>query len=179
MPVNLRVIAATNVDLQTAVRERRFREDLYYRLNVVRFILPPLRERIEDVPQLAQSFLEKFNRRMGMQARIDDGVIESLMQYKFPGNVRELENIMEQAVALSGGGLIRPSDVTPQNSLAEMSSPQGRTLAAVVDESERVAIEDALRENDGNRERAAELLGISPTTLWRKMSRLGITYETR
>ncbi len=175
----MRVIAATNVDLQIAVRERRFREDLYYRLNVVRFILPPLRERIEDVPQLAQAFLEKFNRRMGMQARIDDGVIESLMQYKFPGNVRELENIMEQAVALSGGGLIRPPDVAPQNSLLETSSPQGRTLAAIVDESERAAIEDALRENDGNRERAAELLGISPTTLWRKMSRLGITYETR
>jgi len=179
VPVNLRVIAATNVDLQQAVRERRFREDLYYRLNVVRFILPPLRERIEDVPLLCGAFLDKFNRRMGMQARIDDGVVESLMQYKFPGNVRELENIMEQAVALSGGGLIRPSDVVPQNGLGEASVPQGRTLASIVDESERAAIEDALRENDGNRERVAELLGISPTTLWRKMSRLGITYETR
>jgi two-component system response regulator HydG len=175
---NIRVIAATNVDLQDAVAERRFREDLYYRLNVARFILPPLRERREDVPLLCHFFLDKYNRKMGTKAKIGDGVMESLINYNYPGNVREIENMVEQAVALSGGGTITLDDILPQ-APTKRASATGRTLATIVDDAEREAVEAALRAHDGNRERAAEALDISPTTLWRKMSRLGITFDAR
>jgi two-component system response regulator HydG len=176
--VNIRVIAATNVDLPRAVEERRFRQDLYYRLNVARFHLPPLRERREDVPILVEFFLDKFNRKMNARARLADGVMERVMNYDFPGNVRELENMVEQAVALCSGGMITVDDILPE-APSRRSKTSGRTLADIVDEAEREAVEAALREHDGNRERAAESLDISPTTLWRKMTRLGITFESR
>jgi two-component system response regulator HydG len=175
--VDVRIIAATNQELLTAVAEKRFRQDLYYRLNVARFTLPPLRSRREDVPVLWEFFLEKYNRKMSCRARAADGVIEALMQYDFPGNIRELENMVEQAVALSGGGVISVDDVLP--AAVQPKRPTeggGRALADVVDSAERQAIEAALRECDGSRERAAEVLGISATTLWRKMTRLMITY---
>ena len=163
----------------TAVNEKRFRQDLYYRLNVARFVLPPLRERREDVALLFGHFLEKYNRKMQLKARAGEGVIEALTAYDFPGNVRELENIVEQAVALSGGGLISVDDVLPSSGPLQVhTGTMGKSLADVVDSAERQAIETALRENDGSRDRAAEILGISVTTLWRKMTRLGISYPT-
>ncbi|KYF96849.1 sigma-54 dependent transcriptional regulator [Sorangium sp. So ce296] len=175
--VDVRIIAATNQELLTAVAEKRFRQDLYYRLNVARFVLPPLRSRREDIPILWEFFLEKYNRKMTCRARAADGVIEALTQYDFPGNIRELENMVEQAVALSGGGVISVDDVLPA-AVQPKRAPEGgsRLLADVVDCAERQAIEAALRECDGSRERAAEVLGISATTLWRKMTRLTITY---
>jgi two-component system, NtrC family, response regulator HydG len=174
--VDVRIIAATNQELLTAVAEKRFRQDLYYRLNVARFVLPPLRERREDIPVLLAFFLEKYNRKMNSRARFVDGVVEAITQYEFPGNIRELENMVEQAVALSGGGPITVDDVLPPTLQPKRVSEGGRTLADVVDGAERQAIETALRECDGSRERAAEMLGISATTLWRKMTRLTITY---
>jgi two-component system response regulator HydG len=175
--IDVRIIAATNQDLMTAVNEKRFRQDLYYRLNVARFVLPPLRERREDVALLFGHFLEKYNRKMQLKARAGEGVIEALTAYDFPGNVRELENIVEQAVALSGGGLISVDDVLPSSGPLQVhTGTMGKSLADVVDSAERQAIETALRENDGSRDRAAEILGISVTTLWRKMTRLGISY---
>src|SRR6202041_837682 len=96
--VNVRISAATNQDLLTAVNEKRFRQDLYYRLNVARFQLPPLRERREDIPELASYFLDKFNRKMQVRARIHDSPLESLARHDFPGNIRELEHMIEQAV---------------------------------------------------------------------------------
>ena len=177
--IDIRIIAATNQDLLTAVNEKRFRQDLYYRLNVARFVLPPLRERREDVGILFGHFLEKYNKKMSLKAKVAEGVVEALMGYDFPGNVRELENIVEQAVALSGGGLITVDDVLPTSGTdIPRGQASGRTLADVVDGAERQAIEVALRESDGSRERAAEVLGTSPTTLWRKMTRLGISYPT-
>ncbi len=177
--IDIRIIAATNQDLLTAVNEKRFRQDLYYRLNVARFVLPPLRERREDVGILFGHFLEKYNKKTSLKAKVAEGVVEALMGYDFPGNVRELENIVEQAVALSGGGLITVDDVLPTSGTdIPRGQASGRTLADVVDGAERQAIEVALRESDGSRERAAEVLGISPTTLWRKMTRLGISYPT-
>ena len=174
--VDVRIVAATNQDLLTAVAEKRFRQDLYYRLNVARFVLPPLRERKEDIPMLFSHFLEKYNRKMNVRAKLADGVYEALMGYDFPGNVRELENMVEQAVALSGGGIISVDDVLPTPTQTMRPGAGGRTLADVVDGAERQAIEAALREMEGSRDRAAEALGISATTLWRKMTRLGITY---
>ncbi len=178
--VNVRIIAATNQDLLTAIAEKRFRQDLYYRLNVARFQLPPLRERREDLPDLLAYFMDKYNKKMGTKTWLDDSVLEALQHYDFPGNIRELEHMIEQAIALVQHGPITKDDVLPpKRPEPSTSSSGGRTLAAVVDAAERQAIEAALRDTDGNREKAAEILGISATTLWRKMTRLGITYESR
>jgi two-component system, NtrC family, response regulator HydG len=175
--VDVRIIAATNQDLLPAIAEKRFRQDLYYRLNVARFQLPPLRERREDIPILCDFFLDKYNRKMQTHARLQEGVLEALVAYDFPGNIRELENMVEQAVALAGGGAIEIDDIVPGKRKKEATG--GRALAEVVDGAERQAIETALRDCDGSRERAADMLGISATTLWRKMTRLGISFEPR
>ena len=178
--VDVRIIAATNQDLLTAIAEKRFRQDLYYRLNVARFQLHALRERREDLPDLLTYFMEKYNKKMGTKARLDEGVLEALNTYDFPGNIRELEHMIEQAVALVQNGIVTRDDVLPEKRPDEPGAGRtGRTLADVVDTAERQAIEAGLRESDGNREKAAELLGISATTLWRKMTRLRIVYDTR
>lgn len=176
--VNIRAIAATNVDLAEAVEEKRFREDLYYRLNVARFRLPPLRERKEDIPLLFEFFLNKYNQKLGRRTVLAEGVIERVQAHSFPGNVRELENMVEQAVALASGGVIRLDDLVPDAG-HPADNPPSRTLAGIVDAAERQALLDALQATGGNRERAAESLGISATTLWRKMTRLGVTYEAK
>jgi len=176
LKVDVRVIAATNVDLSEAVEAKRFREDLFYRLNVARFKLPPLRERPEDIPLLVDHFLTIYSHKMGIRTRLADGIIEKLQGYPFPGNVRELENMVEQAVALASGGVITLDDILPETAPQEEESAD-RTLAGIVDRAEKVAIEDALRGSAGNREKAATALGISATTLWRKMTRLGVTFD--
>ena len=178
--VDVRIIAATNQDLLTAIAEKRFRQDLYYRLNVARFQLHALRERREDLPDLLTYFMEKYNKKMGTKARLDEGVLEALNTYDFPGNIRELEHMIEQAVALVQNGVVTRDDVLPEARPSDTgTSRNGRTLADVVDTAERQAIEGALRDCDGSREKAAEVLGISATTLWRKMTRLGIVYDAR
>src|SRR5256885_3793217 len=145
--VDVRIIAATNQDLVPAIAEKRFRQDLYYRLNVARFQLPPLRERREDIPILTDFFLGKYNRKMQTHARLQEGVLGALVAYDYPGNIRELENMVEQAVALSGGGIIELDDIVPGKRNQEPGSA-GRALAEVVDGAERQAIEAALRDCD-------------------------------
>jgi two-component system response regulator HydG len=179
--INVRIIAATNQDLHRAIAEKRFRQDLYYRLNVARFMLPPLRERREDIPLLVEHFLQKVGKKMGVRARLGEGVLEYLTAYEYPGNIRELENMIEQGVALAAQtGVIQLEDIAPQDlpPVARERNPGDRSLTGAVDVAERQAIENALREFDGNRERAAEVLGLSPTTLWRKMKRLNIQWPT-
>src|ERR1700722_11038946 len=129
--VNVRIIAATNQELLSSVAERRFRQDLYYRLNVARFVLPPLRERREDIPVLLEFFLAKYNKKMSAHARFADGVVEAVTQYDYPGNIRELENMVEQAVALSGGALISVDDMLPATVQPRRPAGGGRTLADV------------------------------------------------
>ncbi len=177
--VNVRIIAATNQDLLLAIAEKRFRQDLYYRLNVARFQLPALRDRREDLADLVSFFLDKYNRKMGVHAKLHDRAMEALTHYDFPGNIRELEHMLEQAVALAQNGVINTDDLITRQATAAQVTTGGRSLSDVVDSAERSAIEAALRECDGSRERAAEVLNISPTTLWRKMTRLGIIFETR
>jgi len=179
--VDVRIIAATNQDLNLAIAEKRFRQDLYYRLNVARFQLPPLRERREDLSDLLAFFLDKYAKRIGVHPRIDEGVLDALNRYDFPGNIRELEHMVEQAVALVQNGTITADDLVPPSPKGAGHSAGGGsgTLAEVVDEAERTAISRALEREDGSREKAAEALGISPTTLWRKMTRLGIVFESR
>jgi two-component system response regulator HydG len=189
--VDIRIVAATNQDLKLAIEEKRFRQDLYYRLNVARFILPPLRERREDIPQLVEHFIDKFAKKMTRHASIGEGVMDYLVNYDFPGNVRELENMVEQGVALAVNGVVQRDDVippevqisrragvAPASDGAPAAEGGGRSLQDVVDEAERRAIEVVLREVDGNKERAAEVLGLSSTTLWRKMKRLAVTWPS-
>jgi len=172
--VDIRIIAATNQDLQIAIKEKRFRQDLYYRINVARFVLPPLRERREDVALLVDHFLEKYCKKMARRVVLAEGVLDYLMEYRFTGNVRELENMIEQGVALATDGVIRREDIIVVDGGPAPTRGAGRLMQDVVDEAEAAAIQAALREVDGNKEKAAEMLGLSATTLWRKMKRLNI-----
>jgi len=174
----VRVIAATNQDLRRAIGEKRFREDLFYRLNVVPIRIPPLRERLEDVPLLAVHFLAEYNRRSGTQKVFAPAALAELTEHSWPGNVRELENMVEQAAALSPGTEIGLEGVqfepAPRRP-SEAGPGQARSLAQAVDEAERASIQAALQRCDGDLGRVAAELGISSTTLWRKMKRLDVT----
>jgi two-component system, NtrC family, response regulator HydG len=182
IPVDVRVLAATNQDLRRAIAEKRFREDLFYRLNVVPLIVPPLRERREDIPLLAQHFVDRFNQRNGTRRTLTQGAILKLAAHEFPGNVRELENVIEQAAALARRDSIGPDDVSLErhdpSSAAGSEATAPRTLAQHVDEAEREAIRRALlRASGGGLDEVARALDVSVTTLWRKMKRLGLRRE--
>jgi DNA-binding NtrC family response regulator len=165
--VDVRIVAATNRDLRQAVREGRFREDLYYRLNVYTLELPPLRERREDVRALATHFLATHARRMGKPiAGFADDVMATLLAHSWPGNVRELENVVESAVVRSRGGTVTPADLP--------SSFRAEALPAARPEDR---IRAALRRAAGCVTRAARLLGVHRTTLWRQMREMGLQRE--
>jgi DNA-binding NtrC family response regulator len=177
--VDVRVIAATNADLSAMVREGAFREDLYYRLNVIPIRLPPLRDRRDDIPLLAQHFLEKY----GGDAKhvLEQSAMRRLMAYSWPGNVRQLENAVERAVALGAGRQqIEAADLPPeiQATPEPMTSPvldfpeEGLDLPAYLSSIERELIQRSLERTGGNRNRAAELLKIKRTTLVEKLKRL-------
>jgi two-component system response regulator HydG len=175
--VDVRVIAATNQDLRRAIVEKRFREDLYYRLNVVPLRIPPLRERREDIALLAAHFLQRYNQRAPEVAKVlTSEALARLLEHDWPGNVRELENVLEQAAALSPGREIRAADVHIEAASPRPAGADGpvRTLAAAVEEAERRTIEAAVERCDGDLARVARELGVSSTTLWRRMKRLGI-----
>ena len=174
IPVDVRVIAATNQDLRLAIAEKRFREDLFYRLNVVPLLAPPLRDRKEDVPLLAQHFLRRFNERNSTRRTLTHGALAKLMAYEFPGNVRELENIVEQAAALTGSDEISSEEVLLEERRPPPDPTAPRTLAQEVDEAEKRSIEASVERNQGVLEKVARELDVSTTTLWRKMKRLGL-----
>jgi len=180
IPVDVRVIAATNKDLKQAIAEKRFREDLFYRLNVVPLHAPPLRERKEDIPLLAHHFLARFNQRNTARRMLTHGALQKLTAYDFPGNARELENVVEQAAALARNDEIEAEDVSIDGGAsASLDTPPSgvRTLAQEVDKAERRAIESAMERNGGQLEKVARELEVSTTTLWRKMKRLGLRKE--
>jgi two-component system, NtrC family, response regulator AtoC len=180
IPVGARILSATNKDIEAMVHEGRFREDLYYRLNVVRIAVPPLRERAEDVPMLATFILEKLRLRMNRGgARLGEGAAEALMAYPFPGNVRELENILERALIYCEGDEIRAADLdVAQLGRAKERGPEGPEAppadAASLDSMEREAIARALGKWKGNRSKAAEELGISRRTIQNKIKKYGL-----
>jgi two-component system response regulator HydG len=169
--VNVRVIAATNQDLKRAIAEKRFREDLFYRLNVVPIRIPPLRERREDIPLLANHFLARYNQRTRDRKSLSAEAMAKLLEHAWPGNVRELENMIEQAAALSPTLEIRAADISFDVATPE---PAAHTLAETVEAAERRSIQSALARCDGDLSRVARELAISSTTLWRKMKKLGI-----
>jgi len=167
--IDVRIIAATNRDLETAIRSGNFRQDLYFRLNVVQIKLPPLRERKSDIPLLVTYLLEKFSGVQGPVRTISDDAMRRLMAYDWPGNVRELENAIERAVALSSGIILHVADL-PSNLQYPSSerAPQKDELLPL-DELERRAILRTLRETGGDKLAAARMLGIGKTTLYRKL----------
>ncbi len=177
IPVDVRIVAATNQDLKRLVDQGRFRSDLYYRLNVVALEVPPLREHKDDVPLLALHFLQKHARRQGKEIdHIEPAMMEALMAYEFPGNVRELENIIERAVTLSQGGALTLRDL-PQEVLGASGPPgppgEGRPMPTL-QERERDYIVWVLKHTGGNKTRAAEILGIDRVSLWRKIKKYGL-----
>jgi Nif-specific regulatory protein len=174
--VNVRVIAATNRDLEAAVRDRTFRDDLYYRLNVFSLFLPPLRDRKPDILQLADHFVEKYAAEHGRDVRrIATTAIDMLMSYHWPGNVRELENCIERAVLVCEGGVIHGHDLPPTLQTAEVSGTLPRTsLAAATAALELDLIQDALKTTRGNIARAARLLDTTERILAYKVRKLRI-----
>jgi len=171
----VRIVAATNLDLEQEVREGRFREDLYYRINVVRMDLPPLRQRKEDIPLLVDHFVARFNRLQDKQVYgAGPHAMELLMAHDWPGNVRELENVIEHAFVLCNDGHVDPGHLPP--ALAGRARRVGgqSTLQAAVRATEEAAILDALARNGDNRDAAARDLGIHRSTLFRKVKELGI-----
>lgn len=164
---DIRVIAATNSDLERAVREGRFREDLYYRLNVVSIKLPPLRERKEDIPALVNYFLRKYAGELKKPLKqLVLGTVDDLMAYDWPGNVRELENVVERAMVLSIGDQIGPEDLPLQITTGpRRESFRAKEFHEAVKEFKRWVIQDALKRSQGNQTKAAELLGLQRTYL--------------
>jgi len=171
--VDVRLIAATNKNLEDEVKAGRFREDLFYRLNVIPITLPPLRERREDIPALVVLFLERYGGRLGRTARFSKEALESIMSHDFPGNVRELENIIERTVTLSASDVINRDDLPPFV-LRKENNGKMPSLSDVAAEAEKEHILKILGGTAWNKTRAAEMLGISRKTLWEKMNAYGI-----
>jgi len=176
--VDVRIIAATNRDLEEEIRKGTFRSDLYYRLNVIALHLPPLRERREDIPLLARHFLTKEGEKApdSPAPSLSDRARDALLEYDWPGNVRELENALERAAVVSDGAEIRPEHLParviepPAARLVDDQPPPNPSMEVI----ERAYIEWVLRAESGNKSRAAEVLGIDPSTLYRKLNRYGI-----
>jgi DNA-binding NtrC family response regulator len=169
---DVRVIAATNVDLRAALEQGTFREDLYYRLNVVPMNIPPLRERKEDIPYLVDHFVKKFG------GEISEGALERLVSYHWPGNVRELENVIERSILLAKGPRVEADDIKIESGIgrarpafsAEAFLPEGMTL----DQYEQSIIREALKRANGNKSQAARLLGLTRNALRYRLTQMGI-----
>ncbi|MEJ5377232.1 MAG: sigma-54 dependent transcriptional regulator [bacterium] len=183
--VDVRIIAATNKDLEASIQEGKFREDLYYRLSVIPIQIPPLRDRKEDIPLLAEYFLENFNRQKNREVKsITPRAMDALVQYGWPGNVRELENLMERLVVLKRTGVIDLEDLPEklqgagsQEELGRILLPEGGIqLDAAVHRLEKELILQALRRTGGVKKEAARLLGMKRTTLIQKMKRNNIVF---
>jgi two-component system, NtrC family, response regulator AtoC len=178
--VDVRVIAATHRDLESLVRENKFREDLFYRINVVPIRVPSLRERKDDIPILAEHFLKRYRKEHGKPSvKIDAKGLAALAAYDWPGNVRELQNVVERLMVLNLSGLILEQDVRPclagRIGDAPAATPSGApALGASVAEAEKAAIQAALKQTDGNRTHAAKALGVSRRTLHNKLREYGI-----
>ena len=179
IPVDIRILAATNKDLKGQVERGTFRQDLYYRINVVTLYVPTLAERRDDIPLLCQHFLQKFAAAQGKQIdRIASEVMDRLMDYEFPGNIRELENIMERAVTLAAGPVIEVSHL-PKDFQQPGFQLQRRPKKefATLEENEQEYIAYILKQMNGNKTKAAEVLGIDRVSLWRKLKKLDMNGE--
>jgi two-component system response regulator PilR (NtrC family) len=182
--VDVRIVSATNKDLEEEVIQGRFREDLYYRLNVIQIHLPPLRERKEDIPLLAQHFLEKYSKESGKEiGQISSYAIESLMDYSLPGNVRELENIIQRSVTLETSNIILPESLAlssfkekkrKEEGLRIELTEEGIDLDKLMEKVEKDLILQALKEAGGIKKRAAKILGVSFDSIRYRIDKLGL-----
>src|SRR5579872_5720916 len=180
--IDVRVLAATNADLRAALEEGRFREDLYYRLNVLPINIPPLRERKEDIPFLAEHFVKKLAADTGSPVEsISDAAIQKLMEYYWPGNVRELENVIERSLVLCAGKRLEAADIKldaaprTRQPADESFLPEGTTL----DEHEQSIIREALKRANGNKSQAARVLGLTRNALRYRLSQMGLDNDTK
>jgi two-component system, NtrC family, response regulator HydG len=173
--VDARVLAATNRDLEQMMRQGTFREDLFYRLNVIALTLPPLRERREDIPVLAEHFLTRFASRQGRMLRLSAEALDRLLAYAWHGNIRELENAMERAAILAGGDAVGADDLPPHIAARlDLGGPPSLPRQMSLADAERACIVQTLERCGWNHSRAADALGIGRTTLWRKRKEYGI-----
>ena len=175
--IDVRVLAATNVDLRAALEQGTFREDLYYRLNVLPINIPPLRERKEDIPFLAEHFVKKLKKDLGTPVQsISEAAIQRLLEYHWPGNVRELENVIERSMVLATSSVLEAGDIKldlapkPRIAASDGFLPEGMTL----DDYERSIIREALHRANGNKSQAARLLGLTRNALRYRLSQMGI-----
>jgi two-component system response regulator HydG len=175
IPINVRILAATNRDLETAVAQGSFRRDLYFRLNVLSLRIPPLRERRQDIPLLASNFLERLSHASGRTHELSDDAMKALLAYDWPGNVRELENCLERCCALTSGALIHtvdlPSCITGAPARTLSQAPEARIIPMA--DLEKQTILSTIAQLSGDKLMAAKLLGIGKTTLYRKLKEYG------
>jgi len=180
--VDVRILSATHRDLAAMVAHGEFREDLFYRINVIELRVPPLRERTEDIPLLAEAILARFARESGGEpAELTPGAMEALCGYAFPGNVRELENILERAVTLSPNGIIdsgdlqlRPAVASSKEGAAQAAAARADALGDQLEDVERQAIVEALEKTRYNKTAAAKLLGLTFRQLRYRIKKLNI-----
>jgi len=171
--INARIIAATNKVLPDQIRSGKFREDLYYRINVINIHLPPLRERMDDLPLLVSHFVAHFNEKFSKRVvRFTPGAYDWLTKYDWPGNVRELENVIEHSFVLSSGEVI-DTECLPER-IRNMSGGYGVAPTSTMSGAEKGVIISVLKKHGGSRTKSAAELGMNPSTLWRKMKKLGI-----
>jgi len=175
IPIDIRIIAATNKDPKREIAQGSFRQDLYYRLNVIALHVPPLAERRNDIPLLCYHFLQKFSQAQGKKINhINDDVMQTLLGYEFPGNIRELENIIERAVALVEESTIEvqhlPIDLQQVKFIRLQNKQQSQKLLTL-EENEKEYIMWVLDQANDNKTKAAEILGIDRVSLWRKLKR--------
>jgi transcriptional regulator with PAS, ATPase and Fis domain len=177
-PANFRLVAATNRPIAEAVRDGTLRQDLYYRLNTFQILIPPLRDRREDIPALVTTFVQRFASQLGKpEPAVSPEAFELLLNYRWPGNIRELQNAIEYSVVLADHGLIKPKQLPHELQLppalqAAIAAPAAPTLN--LDEHEKSTILQALAQAHGNKKKAAAILGIHRPTLYSKMKRFGI-----
>jgi len=180
--VDFRLVAATNRDLRVMVRMNQFREDFFDRLNVFTIALPPLTERIQDIPLLASYFLKLFSEKHGKTVRLAADAVEAMKQYSWPGNVRELKNMLERAITFNDTGVIQAGELEfgeqEPGVVAAIAASAGAPPAGSLDQMEKDHIIRVLKETGGNKKRAAEILGIERRTLYNKAKRLGIDFGT-
>ena len=172
--VDVRIMAATNKDLEKEIEKGLFREDLYYRLNVIPVVMPPLRKRKDDIPLLIDAFARKFNDQMGTDVSFDAEAIQVLMNYSFPGNVRELLNVIERCIALASETTIKRTDLPSHIAGTRNRKTPLLTLQEVTAEAEKNHIAQILRLTNGNRSKASAVLGVSRKTLWEKIKNMDL-----
>jgi two-component system response regulator PilR (NtrC family) len=181
IPVDVRILSATHKNLAALVAEGKFREDLFYRVNVIEIRVPPLRERLEDIDELVQSIMDRLGRQIGNRTlEVTDAALGSLRDYHFPGNVRELENVLERAATLCSGGVIDASDLQLRPKVGntevaiQSSVAPGEKLGDALEDIERDAIVRALEQTRYNKTKAAQLLGMTFRSLRYRIKKLGI-----